>query len=296
MGLFFRFIASSLPFMMLLIGASGLAEQWRPVRGGILYGISGMALVSEQSNSMNFLVVHDNKGKDEGRLAIVTVKERSQPEYQAIDWPNNTALPADLEAITSVPSQANSFMTVTSSGTIYHIQLEPNSKSISVLKVFNLPDIPPGSNFEGFAVQEIDGNLVAVWAHRGQGNDPAKLYWGTLDLASYNITLLGSIALKVPFPNGSDTRHVSDLKIDKGGVVFISSASDPGNDGPFDSAVYVVGFLAMKQDELTLRLTPALVPIYRHNYHKIEAIELVPGAAGGVIVGTDDENMGSSII
>ncbi len=30
-------------------------------------------------------------------------------------------------------------------------------------------------------------------------------------------------------------------------------------------------------------------------YHKIEGLEIKPGAARGIIVGTDDENMGASV-
>ena len=295
-------IAGSLLQAMLLVPQQVLAQPWRPVRGGIVFGISGMALVQQQSNSLNLLIVHDNKGKDEARLAMMTIKGQAQPEYFPLNWPGNTALPADLEALTSVPGETNSFMALSSAGTIYHIQLNAANKTISVLKVFNLPDIPQGSNFEGFALQKIDQILLAVWAHRGQGKDPAKIYWGKLDLANYKLTPIGSITLKVPLPIGSNVRHVSDIKIDKSGVLFISAATDPGSDGPFESAVYIAGAFGVNRDgiakptaEITFRQNPDLVPLYRYDYHKIEAIELIPGAAGGVIFATDDENMGSSV-
>jgi hypothetical protein len=48
-------------------------------------------------------------------------------------------------------------------------------------------------------------------------------------------------------------------------------------------------------DIIEHRQNPQLVPLYRSQYHKIESIELVPGAEGGVIVGTDDENFGSYV-
>ena len=287
-------IAGALLKSMLLIPHPALAQQWRPVRGGILFGISGMALVQQQSNEMEFLIVHDNKGKNEGRLAVITIKGEAQPEYVALTWPSNADLPSDLEAIASIPGRLNSFMALSSSGKVYHIILN-NNNTISVLKVFTLPGITPQTNLEGFSLQELDGNLLAVWAHRGAGAEAATIYWGKLNLNNYQITQTSSTNLKVPLPTGDNLRHISDLKVDKAGILFIASVTDPGNDGPFESAVYVAGAFGVRGNAIAFRPNPDLVPLYHYHYHKIEAIELVPGAAGGVIFGTDDENMGSSV-
>ena len=89
--------------------------------------------------------------------------------------------------------------------------------------------------------------------------------------------------------------HISDLKVDPTGVLFISSAKDPGNDGSFESAVYIADVFNSDRNQIRFRQNSELVPLYRFDEHKIEAIELVPGQTGGVIFGTDDENRGSSI-
>jgi hypothetical protein len=34
-----------------------------------------------------------------------------------------------------------------------------------------------------------------------------------------------------------------DLRIDNAGIVYIPSANDAGNDGPFQSPIYVSGYL-----------------------------------------------------
>ncbi|MEH2023611.1 hypothetical protein [Nostoc sp.] len=280
---------------LLLISQQVWAQDWRPVRGGIPFGISGIALIEQQSNSLDFLIVHDNKQKNQGRIAIIRIKGKSQPEYLPLNWPNNTELPIDLEALTSVPEKTKfSFIALSSSGKAYYIRFEPVNKTISVLKEFNLPGIIQGSNFEAFGLQNIDGKLVAIWAHRGEGEKPATIFWGVFDLAEYQITLVGSTNLKVPFPSGN-VRHISDIKVDPVGIVYITSASDAGDDGPFQSAVYVAGYLGWRGNKIAWRQNPQLVPFYRSNYHKIEGIELVPGAEGGVVVGTDDENLGSYV-
>lgn len=270
------------------------AQEWQPVRGGLPFGISGIALLGQQSNSLDFLIVHDNKQKNQGRLATISIKGKNQPEYFPLNWQSNKTLPEDLEALTSIPGISNSFIALASSGKAYHLNFKPANKTISIIKEFNISGIPSKSNFEAFALQDIDSKLVAVWAHRGEGEQPATIYWGILDLIKYQITTLGSSNFKVPFPEGK-VRHISDLKIDSAGIVYVTSASDDGNDGPFQSAVYVAGYVGWRGDKLVWRQSSQLVPLYRTDYHKIEGMELVPGAAGGLIVGTDDENFGSYV-
>ncbi|MEH1929261.1 hypothetical protein [Nostoc sp.] len=280
---------------LLLISVQVWAQDWRPVRGGIPFGIGGIALIEQQSDTLNFMIVHDNKQKNQGRLAIISIKGKNQPEYFPLNWPSNIELPIDLEALTSVPEKTkSSFITLSSSGKAYYIRLESGKKTISVLKEFNLPGITPGNNFEAFGLQNIDGKLVAIWADRGAGEQPATIFWGVFDLAKYQITLAGSAKLKVPFPSGN-VRHISDIKVDSVGIVYITSASDAGDDGPFQSAVYVAGYLGLRGNKIAWQQNPQFVPFYRSNYHKIEGIELVPGAEGGVVVGTDDENLGSYV-
>lgn len=271
------------------------SQQWRPVRGGIPFTISGIALLEQQSGSDSFLVVHDNKDKNLGRLAIIRITGEQAPKYFPLNWSRDTALPIDLESITTVPGLSEpTFMTASSAGKIYHFKLFASRQTVSMLKVFDFPNVPSGSNIEGFALQQINGQLIAVWAHRGQDKQPAVLYWGRLDLNSYEITQVRSVKVQVPLPV-SAVRHISDLKVDPAGVLFITSAADNGDDGPFESAVYVAGAFASRDRQITFQPNSQLVPLYRFKDHKVEAIELVPGQNGGVIFGSDDENMGGSI-
>lgn len=279
---------------LFFISQRGRATDWYPVRGGITFGISGISLLEQHSNSLDLLIVHDNK-QNQGRLGIISIKGKNKVEYLPLNWQSGRELPIDLEAITSIPGKTKShFIALSSSGKAYYIKLEFSNNSISVISEFNLPAIIQGSNFEAFGLQYIDGKLVAIWADRGEGKKPAKVYWGVLDLAKSQINLIGSANLKVPFPSGN-VRHISDIKIDSVGIVYISSANDPGDDGPFQSAVYVAGYLGLYGDKIVWRQNPQFVPLYRFDTHKIEGIELIPGNEGGVIVGTDDENFGSYI-
>lgn len=275
------------------------AEEWLIVREGIRFGISGMALFQTQENQVSFVIVHDNKTPQEGRLALLTLKGKEPPNYMPLSWPNSAEMPADLEAITAVPGTGQpSFMAATSYGKIYHLRISEN-REVSLLRVFDLPPYPEGSNFEGFALQEINGKLLVVWGHRGENEEPGVIYWGIMDLSQYQIAVLGWAKVRVPFPvpsqHGSrvgNVRHLSDLKVDPAGIVYMSSAMDSGDDGPFASAWYAVGAVTVVADRVEFRQNTSLVPLRRFPDRKIEAFELFPGASGGVVFGSDDENMG----
>jgi hypothetical protein len=278
------------------ITQSVLAHAWRPVRGGSLYGISGMVVLNQQTDAVELLVVHDNKQPDQYRLGRVTIQGDEQPGYVPLRWPqNNLGMPVDLEALTAVPGQPGTYMAATSLGKVYHFRFDRTRNAIAVLAVFDLPGLAPGSNLEGFSLTQIDGELVAVWAHRGEGLQPARLYWGTLNLHPDRPLLLGATNLKVPLAV-PQVRHIADLKVDSAGVVYITAASDRGDDGPFQSAVYVAGVIGRCDKTFSFRQPLQLVPLYRERYHKIEAIELLPGTTGGVVLATDDEAMGGSIL
>jgi len=266
-------------------------SEWRPVWGGKAANISGIALIRTNGNSKYFLVVHDNKKSKQERAGVVAIKPHTRPRYIPLKWPGE--LPVDLESLTAVPDKTQSFMAMTSKGRIYHISVNAKEKRIVVLNEFSLPDVLPNTNFEGFALQKIGSKTLAVWGHRGKNEKPGMLFWGYL--SNYVFSHASSTNFSVPWPVKQDVRHISDLKVDKSGTLFISCASDPGDDGPFQSAIYSAGVFTLREDNIEFRKNTDLARIYKFPYNKVEALELVPEKNGGMIFGTDDENMGASI-
>lgn len=270
---------------------------WRPVQPGKRKGISGLALIQQQTQLCQFLAVHDNKGdKDQPRLAVLGVPSQGSITYQSLAWPTQSSLPLDLEALTLVPNTQTEFLAVTSLGMVYHLQLDLENNAV---KVLHTAQIPPGaqlSNIEGFALQQIEDQLIAVWAHRGQDTDPAVLFWGQYFPDQAKIKVNGSMAFQVPWPQ-QNVRHISDLKIAPDGLLYITAASDPGDKGPFQSAVYGMGSFPFHQAQAASqqRDKSTLTPLYRFPFNKVEAIELVPGKAGGIVLASDDEKFGSSL-
>lgn len=237
-------------------------SEWRPVSGSRQANLSGMALVEHNAQKTVFIIVNDNKKKEQNHAALLTVEGRNAPKYTPLKWLGDD-IPTDLEAVSAVPEMKNDFMAFTAAGRVFHIELNRTDN--------------------------------AVWAERGLDAKPATLFWSKLDLKSYTFSQLGSASVKVPYPVGN-TRNISDVKIDQTGAVFISSAADPGNDGPFASAVYFAGTFSVDNPPNIKFVQPsALTRLFIFDCHKIESIEFVPGADGGLAFGTDDENLGSSI-
>lgn len=270
---------------------------WLQVKDGINYTISGMALIEQKEDSLSFLIVHDNKGsEDKNRFAIINIKDKKSFEYFALKSFDPLEIPIDLEAITVVPKQEKpTFVAATSFGRAYHFELDRNWQTISLIRSFDLPWMYHESpNFEALSVQNIKGKLIIVWADRGkEDGEPIRFFWGLLNLKTDKITQIGETGILIPFP-ANDNVRISDLKIDSAGVVYLTASIDNSNDGPFQSAVYVAGAIDLEGDKITFRQSE-LFPLYRIDSHKVEAIEIIPGAKGGIVLGSDDENKGGSI-
>ncbi|MFJ1549710.1 hypothetical protein [Streptomyces sp. NPDC088246] len=136
--------------------------------------------------------------------------------------------------------------------------------------------------------------------HRGSGERKAVVRAASARIGTFSLGFGSPTARQefaVPFPNEDEVRHISDLKVLADGTVLVSSASDPNvDDGPFSSAVYNAGWLAVNGAHhavLRLRKTDELTPLRRftkQDDRKIEAIAFL--RAGRAIWGTDDENHG----
>jgi hypothetical protein len=281
-----------------------LAQEWKPI-GGALQNVSGMALFEGGTSlgRMTFLIVHDNKRETEARLGMVTIEGGVPPAYTFLPWPTDN-LPNDLESLTQWPGKQGNFIAVESGDKkgggqpepkAYHFTVDVAKRAVVIVKAFPLPKPPMGSNIEGFTLQKFGETVVAVWGHRGKGAETSVLYWATFDPTAYSFGPVKTAPLTAPWPSGDATRHLSDLKVDATGTLFVSSASDPGDDGPFGSALYLAGTFRVEGGAITFTPSPAPLLLYRFVGRKVEGFELVPGRYGGILFGTDDEGLGTFV-
>jgi len=254
--------------------------------------ISGMSVVTASADRIEFLVVHDNKLPGEPRVSKLNLIA-GKPELQPLDWPASAGWPVDLEALAAVPGRPGRYLAMTSFGEVWPIAFDQGK--LAVDKPFKIPGLAPKTNLEGLSLQSLDGKLIAIWGHRGDGPSPGVLYWGAIDPDKGVVEPAGSAEILVPYPSGP-VRHISDLKLDAAGTVWATAASDPGDDGPFESAVYLLGCVRTGGNSGPAFVAqPQLVRI-RAARVKFEAMELVPGPHGGLFLGSDDESAGAVLV
>jgi hypothetical protein len=281
---------------------------WQRLGTGFSEGISGLAVVESDSGHTLLLAVHDNKNDRQKRLSLIERKPGKSARWKEVEW--SSTLPApddrppnDLEAICRIPQKEGEFIAATSAGRLYRFHFVPQSGEMKLLKAADLPAESRSPEIESFDLQKIAGKWIAVWAGRGDSDKPAELHWAqfnpeTLLVEAHQASdalaneTLRKAAVKAVWPQ-VHTRHISDLRLTQEGAVFGVATSDPGDTGPFASALYFFGYLTGSP----LQFTPSSEPsrFYITRQHKIEAVEFLPGPSGGVILASDDENAGGAV-
>jgi hypothetical protein len=162
------------------------------------------------------------------------------------------------------------------------------------LSHFQVPLAREGSNFEGVCLWKFGSKTLLVWAHRGEDSDPGRIFYGELDWEKGKVSAVRQVEIRVPWPT-KHTRHISDMELDDSGALMIVSTADPGDDGPFESALYMAGVFYEREGQAEFRKSNQMVRVKMIRDHKVEAFELIPGL-GGVVLGSDDENLGGWIL
>ena len=246
--------------------------------------VSGIAVLNNQT-----FIVHDNKRKNEIRLGEIKIGN-DRLEYIPIAWPNEE-LPFDLEALTIIPNSITDIIAMESTGKCHWLVLNVAKQRLAYNGFIQLPDIKRPVNLEGFDLVQVGKQYLGVWGHRGKSSQPGKLYWGWVDFNTRVVTPVNSVDVTVDWPI-KHVRHISDLKIDNIGQCWVSATSDPGDDGPFSSAVYNIGQFDYIDNQVTFKRFEDIRPSFKFEERKVEGFALIND---GILVATDDENFGGYV-
>ncbi len=250
---------------------------WTRVGSGSTGGVSGLAPAPT-----GWVLVHDNKAAGQGRVALL------DPAFRVTElaWPG--APPSDLESVGAVPGSPGRYVTCTSSGACFLLRIA--GTRLTVVRPFRLPE--GGAQNEAFAMATVAGGAtVAVWADRGTATKPATVYAAIFHAGKGTFGAVTTGRVSVPWPT-TGVRPVSDATV-VGGRLIVSSASDNGDTGPFDSAVYEVGTVARSGSRVLLTLH---APVLRGRFpgHKVEGVACTDTTSTGLL-GTDDEKLGGFV-
>jgi hypothetical protein len=272
-----------------LVFAGGSME-WHSLGQSKNNGISGIANFDED----RFLVAYDRKKPYEPRLGILTWKNDSTLLLTRLDWCDEDNFPIDLEAIAAIPNHPKQFLLLESKGRVTRIQFD-DENACEVTARFDLPTAMPNSNMEGLALHCFEKDCALTWGERGSDKIPGKLSWAKFDVENSQVSQDPSTVLEfhVPYPK-THQRSIADIAIDSNGQVWVSATSDPGDEGPFQSAIYYVGAFTHQKNQIVWQATKKITPAARYDIEnvKIEGIVFTPTA---LIMGSEDENLGGKI-
>jgi len=250
--------------------AAAFDETWTRVGTGTTGGVSGLA-----PTSTGWLVARDNKKAGQNRISLLSDSGAVTP----LTWPGTE--PQDLEALSAVPGTSSyAALTSAGAGSIFTV----SGSRVSVQRTFQVPK--GTANIEALSLTQVQSTVVAVWATRGSQTNPAKVFAATFTPASAAFGRVVTAKVTVPYPT-TNLRVISDLVVRNGRMV-ISSASDPGVNGPFSSAVYDIGTVGVSSGRAVLSTTsPRSLGTFAG--HKIEGLAC-SGTTG--LMGSDDEKQG----
>jgi hypothetical protein len=109
--------------------------------------------------------------------------------------------------------------------------------------------------------------------------------------ANHNIYEVNKFVIELPFPE-NDKRNIADLAIDNNGGVWTSATSDPGNDGPFQTAIYHIGQMS-NVGTFNFNHPSLLKPLMIIDNQKVEAMIFNKER---LILMTDNENFGATFL
>tara|TARA_B100001996_G_scaffold67766_1_gene49403 strand:+ start:6467 stop:7318 length:852 start_codon:yes stop_codon:yes gene_type:complete len=265
----------------LFISSIMAQNNWRKIHGSRQFSISGVTRFEK-----GFLVVHDNKKKGQPRISYLN----KSLKLRKLIWPE-PKLPYDLEAIHKVPGFKNKFITMESTGKAYVFYVDPFNFRIEIVQTFTLPGISNKMNLEGFAIYNSTQGQIFLYGDRGSNKRKSTLITALYDPSNHNIYEVNKFEIELPIPIKSK-RNIADLAIDKNGGVWTSATSDPGNNGPFQSAIYQIGQMS-NVGIFNFNHPSLLKPLLILNDQKVEAMIFNKEM---LYLMTDNENFGATFL
>jgi hypothetical protein len=266
-----------------------------------------------------YLVVHDTKaGRPGPRLGWL--RAGPPPRYRPLevpDWGDPDGPASDLEAVCAIPGRPGELLAAESGhrdgryGRIFQLRLDLRSGAgVEVRRALRFPvfadntEAGEGESFEGLACAALDADrvLVILGERGGSAAFPTGvLRWGTLDLARGELDFGEAgragvrVAAPASFADGRPVRAIGDLHLDPDGGLWAAATEDPGDAGPFRSAIYRVATVDPRA-EPPVRPSPDPRPVWVLDGFKVEALSAPPVTVRGSVlaVGTEDEKLGGA--
>ena len=188
-----------------------------------------------------------------------------------------------------MPNYSNKFIAMESTGKAYIFLIDPFDFRIELLQTLTLPGITNKMNLEGLAVYNSAQGQIFIYGDRGSDKRSSTLITAFYEPDNHKIYEVNKFVIDLPVPK-NDKRNIADLTIDNNGAVWTSATSDPGNDGPFKTAIYQIGQMS-NVGTFDFNHPSLLKPLIMIDNQKVEAMLFDKGE---LILMTDNENLGAT--
>ena len=253
---------------------------WKSIHWQRIYSVSGVAAFKD-----GFLVVHDNKKKNQPRVSFIDKKYQITP----LVWPD-PELPYDLESAYQFPNIENRYIFMESTGKCYEASVDPKDYRIDILHTYTLPKLKPKMNLEGIAIFPSGQGLVIIYGDRGSDSRKSTLFTALFNPKSKSFKEVKTLTFDLPQPK-KDKRNIADLALKTDGSLWCSATSDPGDDGPFSTFIYELGQFS-HAGVFTPTHPDLLKAIMAFDGQKVEAMIFQKDK---LVLMTDNENFGSTM-
>ncbi|QVK22825.1 hypothetical protein KHX94_16730 [Shewanella dokdonensis] len=275
-------------------------------------GFSGMT----QMDANTYLVVQDKKVYEPGsRLGVLQVKADGALDYVPLtvsDWKDQDGQSSDLESVCRLPGSANEYLLAESGywdgkfGRIFQVTLTADTAVVQ--QVYHVPKIVAGGkgihgdNFEGMVCIAQGDAVLVVLGERGGSKRYKQGYLrlGVLDKTAKTLSwqqyAAQPLEIKAPgrWLHADKKRTISDLYLDKQGVIWAVATEDGGDQGPFRSVIYQAATVSGQAEQLKVTAVSHPKVQWQVDGFKVESLAAPAANVAGsyLSIGTEDENYG----
>lgn len=275
-------------------------------------GSSGMEQVSDTS----YLVIYDRKSySDQVRIGLITLSDETLTVSPIVvdDW-GTGGISNDLESICAIPGKKDEYLIAEAGdwqgvkGRIFHIEVDLVASKAKIMGVIELPFLNTndfgvtGDQYEAIHCLAYEENQkIVILAERGGSeiNPKGILRWGIWNMENNKLTIdkdgFKGISIDAPgnWADNQSKRSITDMHVDRDGVVWASASEDQGDEGPFYSVIYRLGRINPGDKDRPITVFEDVVIGKEVDGFKIEALS---GPKKGIncthTFGTEDEMYG----
>jgi hypothetical protein len=197
-----------------------------------------------------FLAVHDAKNNPRSRdWPRVSILNLSHSGYEGVVWTHigidftgRGGVTSDLESVCRLPGGrgfliCESGQEIGAEARIFHVVCGEESIEIKS----HTPWPMEITNVEATEVCEVAGKMVFLYAERAEKQGSTWVRWASFSVDPWDFGEFSEVLYEGQGEVARNGRPIAAMEVDDDGWIYIASTNDPGDNGPFRSAIWRIG-------------------------------------------------------